>query len=111
MSLTKNIMELEAAKRRVQDQMDALLEEGSLSGASEGIAKLLKEKGDLDILSLKQRSVYDNHISPLLQVVCADSECDEEISEEFVADAIRMGRDDALCHIHEYIQNQMEKDD
>lgn len=111
MSITKRVMEIEREKELLRDQMDALIEEGSLSGASEGIAKLLRDKGDLAVLSASQQYVYKQHIAPLLEITCADPECDDELAEDFVADAIRMGRDDALCDHHQYIQTQMEKDD
>ncbi|OZI56727.1 hypothetical protein [Bordetella genomosp. 4] len=107
MSFTKNWVNQQENKEELQDLMKALVEEGGLQRASEGIAKKLASTGDFQELSTDQKSVFDKYIQPNLVINCANPDCENEIEMHLVADAIRYGRDDALCAHCNYVINDM----
>jgi hypothetical protein len=89
MSLTKRFAEQQEEEDNRNQALQALLDCDLLEGAAAGIAKKVIGENSLDGLSAKQKGVYQTVICPKFEICCDNTDCEQRISMDMVADAIR----------------------
>lgn len=102
MSLIKRYAEEAEESSYRNEALTALLDCGLLDGPAEGIARKVIAESSLDGLSEKQRAVYERIVAPQLEVGCSNPECQQTISMELAAQAIRDEGEDYYCVDCEY---------
>jgi hypothetical protein len=112
MSLTKRFMEMADERDALVASLKALIEHEKLTnGASIGIAKLVIDKGTLDVLSDKQRDVFNRFIAPHLQIEC--EQCETPIHASAYPEVMQTAKYEGqvLCESCLHMRNSMRKDD
>lgn len=89
MSLTKRFMEEQEEADNRNEALQALIDCEMLEGAALGIARKIIGENSIDGLKGGQKSVYQNVIYPKFEICCENPDCEQRISMDMVADAIR----------------------
>lgn len=113
MSLTKRLVEQHEEDQNRTNAIEALIDCDMLEGAALGIAKKVIGENSIDKLSEAQMAVYERQIKPYFQQACQDSDCENILSFDRTAEAIRSENsgEETLCDECSYKEYVRQKDD